>query len=315
MMYSKMTGLGAYLPQKIVKNVDLEKMVDTTDEWITSRTGIHERRIAGDNDTLLSMAEAASKEAIEKANISAQDIDLIVVATSTPDKFFPSVACRLQSALKAKTCMAFDIQAACPGFLYAMTIVDSFIRSGSVKTALVVSTELMSKIVDWTDRSTCVLFGDGAGAAIFQVSQEPGIIAGEVSADGAQQNVIYMNTCLMSDDHAFHMQGPELYKVAVESMVNAPLKLLNSLNMTADDVDWLIPHQANLRIIDYVVKKLKFPSEKVILTVAEHANTSSASIPLALHRGIQDGRIKPGQTVLLDAFGAGLTWGAILLRI
>jgi 3-oxoacyl-[acyl-carrier-protein] synthase-3 len=315
MIYSKMIGLGAYLPEKIVTNKDLEKSVDTTSEWIVSRTGIHERRIAGENDTLISMAEAASKEALEKANLSSEDIDLIIVATSTPDKFFPSAACRLQCALKAKTCIAFDIQAACPGFLYAMTIADNFIRSGSVKTVLVVSTELMSKIVDWSDRSTCVLFGDGAGAAVFQASDEPGIIASEISADGTQQDIIYMNTCLFSKDYSFHMQGPELYKVAVESMVKTPIKLLERANMTVDAVDWLIPHQANLRIIDFVVKKLKFPEEKVILTVGEHANTSSASIPLALYSGIKDGRIKPGQTVLLDAFGAGLTWGAVLLRI
>ena len=321
MKYSKIIGTGSYLPEKTLSNYDFEKFVDTTNEWIVTRTGIHSRHVAGKDETPVSMAEVAAKKALEAAGLNATDIDLIVISTATPEKFFPSTACLLQERLQTKSCIAFDVNAACSGFLYGITIADNFIRSGSIKNALVISSEVMTSLVDWKDRNTCVLFGDGAGAVVLQASDEPGIISSKLHANGRQKDTLYFDTDLFyqnketTEPRKFQMKGRELFKFAVEAMADVAKEVLEDANMEISAVDWIIPHQANNRIIEALTKRLRFPAEQVINTIAEQANTSSASIPLALDHAIRDNVIKSGQIVLMDAFGAGLAWGGVLIKI
>lgn len=319
--YARIAGTGSYLPEKILTNSELEKMVDTTDEWIVSRTGIKERRIAEDGQTTTDLAFEAAKTAIETAEISPQDIDLIIVATTTADRIFPSSACLLQERLDIHGCPAFDIQAVCTGFVYALGIADKFIRSGSVKNALVVGAETLSRIVDWTDRSTCILFGDGAGAFVLQASDKPGIINSHLHADGRFKDLLtvpsgvsqgYEN--LKKGEAYVQMQGNEVFRVAVNTLGRIVDETLEANNLKKSDITWLIPHQANMRIINATAKKLDMSMDHVVVTVDRHGNTSAASIPLAFDEAVRDGRIKAGDTVLMEAFGGGFTWGSVLLK-
>ena len=306
-MFSKIIGTGGYLPKKIVTNKDLESTVDTTDEWIVERTGIKQRHIAEENETTSSMAVQASIDALSSANIQPEDIDLIIVATTTPDQIFPSTACIVQNKLKI-TAPAFDIQAACTGFVYAVSIADNYIKAGLNKNILVIGAEKYSNLLDWNDRSTCVLFGDGAGAVILSAQSEPGIISTHIHADGKY------NDLLSVENNHIKMKGNEVFKVAVNTLSKLVDETLSINNMTKSDIDWLVPHQANLRIIKAAAKKLSMSLDQVVVTVDKHANTSAASIPLALNEAVKDGRIKSDQVILLEAFGSGFTWGSVLLR-
>jgi len=306
-MFSKIIGTGGYLPKKIVTNKDLESTIDTTDEWIVERTGIKQRHIAEENETTSSMAVQASIDALSSANIQPEDIDLIIVATTTPDQIFPSTACIVQNKLKIKA-PAFDIQAACTGFVYALSIADNYIKAGLNKNILVIGAEKYSNLLDWNDRSTCVLFGDGAGAVILSAQSEPGIISTHIHADGKY------NDLLSVENNHIKMKGNEVFKVAVNTLSKLVDETLSINNMTKSDVDWLVPHQANLRIIKAAAKKLSMSLDQVVVTVDKHANTSAASIPLALNEAVKDGRIKSDQVILLEAFGSGFTWGSVLLR-
>jgi len=306
-MFSKIIGTGGYLPKKIVTNKDLESTVDTTDEWIIERTGIKQRHIAEENETTSSMAVQASIDALSSANIQPEDIDLIIVATTTPDQIFPSTACIVQNKLKIKA-PAFDIQAACTGFVYAVSIADNYIKAGLNKNILVIGAEKYSNLLDWNDRSTCVLFGDGAGAVILSAQSEPGIISTHIHADGKY------NDLLSVENNYIKMKGNEVFKVAVNTLSKLVDETLSINNMTKSDIDWLVPHQANLRIIKAAAKKLSMSLDQVVVTVDKHANTSAASIPLALNEAVKDGRIKSDQVILLEAFGSGFTWGSVLLR-
>ena len=306
-MFSKIIGTGGYLPKKIVTNKDLESTIDTTDEWIVERTGIKQRHIAEENETTSSMAVQASIDALNSANIQPEDIDLIIVATTTPDQIFPSTACIVQNKLKIKA-PAFDIQAACTGFVYALSIADNYIKAGLNKNILVIGAEKYSNLLDWNDRSTCVLFGDGAGAVILSAQPEPGIISSHIHADGKY------NDLLSVENNHIKMKGNEVFKVAVNTLSKLVDETLSINNMTKSDVDWLVPHQANLRIIKAAAKKLSMSLNQVVVTVDKHANTSAASIPLALNEAVKDGRIKSDQVILLEAFGSGFTWGSVLLR-
>ena len=306
-MFSKIIGTGGYLPKKIVTNKDLESTVDTTDQWIVERTGIKQRHIAEENETTSSMAVQASIDALSSANIQSEDIDLIIVATTTPDQIFPSTACIVQNKLKIKA-PAFDIQAACTGFVYALSIADNYIKAGLNKNILVIGAEKYSNLLDWNDRSTCVLFGDGAGAVILSAQSEPGIISTHIHADGKY------NDLLSVENNHIKMKGNEVFKVAVNTLSKLVDETLSINNMTKSDIDWLVPHQANLRIIKAAAKKLSMSLDQVVVTVDKHANTSAASIPLALNEAVKDGRIKSDQVILLEAFGSGFTWGSVLLR-
>ena len=306
-MYSKIIGTGGYLPSKILTNKDLESIVDTTEEWIFERTGIKQRHIADDKETSSSMATQASLEAIKSANIKANDIDLIVLATTTPDQVFPSTACIVQNKLKINA-PAFDIQAACTGFIYALSIADNYIKTGMCKNILVIGSEKYSNLLDWSDRNTCVLFGDGAGAVVLSASSKNGIISSHIHADGKY------NDLLCVQDNYIQMKGNEVFKVAVNTLGSLVDETLGKNNMNKKDIDWLIPHQANLRIIKATAKKLSMSMDQVVVTVDKHGNTSAASIPLALNEAIKDGRIKDDQVILLEAFGSGFTWGSVLLR-
>lgn len=319
MKYAKIIGTGSYLPEKILTNKELEKILDTTDEWIRERTGISQRHIAAEHETSASMAEQAALRALQAAKLNASDLNLIIVATVTSDKVIPSAACLLQERLGAGKCIAFDVNAACSGFLYGLSIADQFIKNGMVKTALVVGSEALTRAVDWNDRSTCVLFGDGAGAVVLQVSDEPGIYSTHLHADGRHKDLLYMNSSFStqqnSDERSYlQMEGREVFKTAVTELGNLVDETLTYNNLPQSAIDWLIPHQANQRIIMATAKKLGLSEERVIMTVAEHANTSAASVPLALDAGISDGRIKRGDLMLLEAFGGGVTWGAALIR-
>ena len=318
MIYSKIVGTGSYLPAKTVTNYDLEKTVDTTHDWIFSRTGIVERHMAAENELSSDLALQASIGAIEAAGLQAADIDLVIVATTTPDHIFPSTACVLQDKLGNKNAIAFDVQAVCSGFIYALNTADLYIRDGQAKNALVVGTEVLSRILNWDDRTTCVLFGDGAGAVVLQRSDTPGILSAKLHADGSQR-------CMLSapgqirdgkiDSEAFiKMDGQGVFKFAVKSLSDVAEEVLAANNMKGTDIDWMIPHQANIRIIESTAKKLGLGMDKVVLTVATHGNTSAASIPLALDTAVRDGRIKPGQHLLMEAVGGGFTWGAALIR-
>jgi 3-oxoacyl-[acyl-carrier-protein] synthase-3 len=322
------------LPETIFTNQDWEKRVDTSNAWILERTGIESRRIAAPHETASSMATHAAKEAIAKADLSPKEIQLIIVATGAPDKIFPATACLVQKKLQIPNCIAFDIQAACTGFIYALSIADQYIKSGTIKNALIIGSELMSRLMDWSDRNTCVLFGDGAGAAVLSASDSPGVYSSELFADGNYDELLYIDNMQLGDyselktganAHNFNtplenlspyikMNGQKVFKIAVTKLGEMVQDILTKNQMTPDQIDWLIPHQANIRIIQATAQKLGFSMDKVICTVATHSNTSSASIPLALDEAIKEGKVKRGQTLLLEAFGAGLTWGSTLLK-
>jgi 3-oxoacyl-[acyl-carrier-protein] synthase-3 len=318
-MYSRIIGTGKYLPERVLTNFDLEKMVDTSDEWIRSRTGIERRHIAAESEATSDLAYHAARAAIADAGITPADIDFVVVGTTTPDLIFPNVGCLLQEKLGIRRGPAFSIEAACTGFVYSLVVADQFVRSGQAQRALVIGAETMSRIIDWTDRETCVLFGDGAGAVVIEGSEEPGIIYSKLGADGRYRELLYASSGVSTrhregDVAALRMKGNEVFKVAVktlETMVDDVIEA-NELQMGA--IDWLIPHQANIRIINATAKRLQIPMERVILTVQEHGNTSAASVPMALDTAIKDGRIKRGDLLLLEAFGGGFTWGASLVR-
>ncbi|HEY5603406.1 MAG TPA: beta-ketoacyl-ACP synthase III [Gammaproteobacteria bacterium] len=321
MIYSRIAGTGGFLPEKVLTNHDLEKMVDTTDQWITDRTGIKKRHIAGDNETTCDLAENAARLAIDAAGIDTKDIDLIIVATTTPDQVFPSTACLLQARLDIHGCPAFDIQAVCTGFVYAMAVADQFIRGGISKNALVVGSETMSRIVNWTDRDTCVLFGDGAGAVILQASDEPGILSSHLHADGSYEQLLTVPYGISNGyDHVkegnayINMQGNEVFKIAVKTLERIVDETLAANSLQKSDINWLVPHQANIRIIAATAKKLKMSMDQVVVTVGEHGNTSAASVPLALDVAVRDGRIKRGDILLCEAFGGGFTWGSTLIK-
>jgi 3-oxoacyl-[acyl-carrier-protein] synthase-3 len=321
LIYSRITGTGGYLPEKVLTNQDLEKMVDTSDQWITERTGIKKRHIAADGETTCDLAEHAARDAMAMAGVSADDIDLIIVATTTPDRVFPSTACLLQQRLGIHGCAAFDIQAVCTGFVYALGVADKFIRGGTHRHALVIGAETLSRIVDWSDRSTCVLFGDGAGAVVLSANEEMGILSTHLHADGQYKDLL-STTGGVSEGYGdgpdsqaiITMQGNEVFKMAVNTLGRIVDETLEANQMEKSDVDWLVPHQANIRIINATAKKLKMSMDRVVVTVNKHGNTSAASVPLALNTAVRDGRIKPGDTLLLEAFGGGFTWGSALLR-
>ena len=321
--YARITGTGSYLPEKVLTNKDLEKIVETSDQWIRERTGILKRHIASEGETTCDLAERAALRALEAAGKKPSDVDLIVLATTSPDKIFPSTACLLQQRLDIHGCAAFDIQAVCTGFIYALGTAEKFIRSGSHNCALVIGAETFSRLVDWSDRGTCVLFGDGAGAVVLEASDEPGIRSSHLHADGAYEKLLHVPGGVsrgfdnLDDDEGdpryTKMRGNEVFKVAVNTLGRIVDETLEANGMKKSDVDWLVPHQANIRIINATARKLNMGMEKVVVTVDQHGNTSAASVPLALDTAVRDGRIKKGETLLLEAFGGGFTWGSVLL--
>jgi 3-oxoacyl-[acyl-carrier-protein] synthase-3 len=319
--FARIIGTGGYLPSNVVTNHDLEKLVDTSDQWIRERTGIEQRHIAVEGETTVDLAEQASRNAIEAAGIDASEIDLIIFATSTPDKIFPSSACILQARLDIHGCPAFDIQAVCTGFIYALSVAEKFIQTGSARTALVVGAEVFSRILNWEDRGTCVLFGDGAGAVILQADEETGILSSHIHADGKYENLLWVPHGVgdgfdqVKEGKAFvEMRGNEVFKMAVNTLGRIVDETLAANDMKKSDIDWLVPHQANIRIITATARKLKMSMEQVVVTVNKHGNTSAASVPLALDVAVRDGRIKRGELLLLEAFGGGFTWGSVLVR-
>lgn len=312
MKYSRIAGTGSYLPKKILTNADLESMVDTTDEWIFARTGIRERHIVADDESTSDLALHAARNAIAAAGIAAADIDLIIVATTTPDKIFPSTAVILQNKLGIAGCPAFDIQAVCSGFVYALATADNFIKSGAAKCALVIGAETFSRIVDWTNRGNCILWGDGAGAVILQASAEQGVISTHLHADGSYEKMLHVPRTNGRD--TVEMEGNGVFKVAVNTLDAIVDETLTANGLQKSDVDWLVPHQANIRILQATAKKLDMSMDRVVVTVDKHGNTSAASIPLALDVAIRDGRIKRGETILMEAFGGGFTWGSALIK-
>ncbi len=317
--FSRIAGTGSYLPAKVVTNADLEGSVETSDEWIFSRTGIRERHIAAENEFASDLALHASRRAMQAAGITPGDLNLIIVATTTPDMVFPSTACILQAKLGAKNCPAFDVQAVCSGFVYALTTADHFMRSGQYRNILVVGAEVYSRILDWDDRTTCVLFGDGAGAVVLQRSDTPGILSSHLHADGNHAHMLSVPGSVsggkVSGRPLLQMEGNAVFKFAVRVLGEVAEEALAANKISKSDIDWLIPHQANIRIIQATAKKLGLPMEKVITTVDRHANTSAASIPLALDVAVRDGRIQAGHNVLLEGVGGGFTWGAVLVRM
>lgn len=320
-MYSKITGTGSYLPKKALSNADLEKLVDTSDEWIFSRTGIKKRHIAAEGETTCDLAEHAAVEAISSAGIKNQDIDMIIVATTTPDLIFPSTACLLQKRLNIHDCPAFDVQAVCSGFIYAISIADQYIKTGFAKNILIVGAETISRILNWKDRNTCVLFGDGAGAVVLSSDNAPGILSTHIHADGEYEQLLNVSGGISSNPEVIkageaflQMQGNEVFKMAVNTLGRIVDETLAANDMSKTDIDWLVPHQANIRIISATAKKLDMSMERVVVTVDQHGNTSAASVPLALDKAVRDGRIKENDTLLLEAFGGGFTWGSALLK-
>lgn len=313
MIYARIAGTGSYLPEKIVTNRDLEKTVETTDEWIRDRTGIKKRHVAADGETSSDMGLAAARNAIEMAGVDVSEIDLIVVATTTPDKVFPSNACIIQRKLDIHGCPAFDIQAVCSGFVYALDVANRMIQTGGSKTALVIGCETLSRITDWSDRDTAVLFGDGAGAVLLQASGTPGIISTHIRADGKFEDLLEVPRGISGKDF-IRMNGNAVFRKAVSTLGSIARETLAANGIDKSELDWLVPHQANLRIIAAAAKKLDMPMERVVVTVDEHANTSAASIPLALDTAVRDGRIQRGQLLLFEAFGAGFTWGSALVK-
>lgn len=315
MKYSQIAGTGAYLPENILTNADfIKRGLDTTHSWIVERTGIHERHIVGPQDSTSTMAIAAAQKALEAASCTALDIQLIIVATSTPDKFFPSTACLVQAALGVDGCPALDVAAACTGFSYALSVADQFIRNGQVNTALVIGSETMSSIINWEDRATAILFGDGAGAVVLKAADKPGIISTHLHAAGSYKDLLYLGTGLREEKAHLSMQGREVFKIAVNKLSGILDETLQANGISASEIDWLIPHQANLRIIKAMANKLAMSMKKVVVTVDKHGNTSAASVPLALDTAVRDGRVQRGQLILMESFGAGLTWGSALIR-
>lgn len=333
--YAKIIGTGGYLPEEVFTNADWEKRVDTSHDWIVERTGIKSRHIAAQGEMASDMGVKAAQKALAAAECSPEAIELIIVATGTPDKVFPSTACIIQEKLKIPTCIAFDVQAACTGFIYALSIAEKFIQTGAVKRALVLGTELMSRVIDWSDRNTCVLFGDGAGAVVLGASETPGILSTQLFADGSYGQLLTVDSMQLGNYTtilpALHqtenrnvpietlypyvkMDGRKIFKIAVTKLGELVENTLKEQNLQPNQIDWLIPHQANIRIIQAMAEKLSMPMDKVICTIDKHSNTSSASIPLAMDVAIRDGRVKPGQLLLLEAFGGGLTWGSALVR-
>jgi 3-oxoacyl-[acyl-carrier-protein] synthase-3 len=325
MLTGRITGIGSYLPEKVLTNADLEKMVDTDDDWIVTRTGIRERHVAAEGEATSDLAFHAASEALSSAGLDAKDIDLIIVATTTPDYPFPSTASLLQARLGADNAAAFDIQAVCTGFIYALSTADQFIRSGMYRRVLIVGAEVLSRLLDWTDRTTCILFGDGAGAVVLEADEsERGIVSSHLHADGTQYDLLYvpgggsrepLSRELMDSGRQFiSMKGNEVFRVAVTALESTVLEALEANKLKAEDIDLLVPHQANIRIINATGKKLGLSGDKVMITVDRHGNTSSASIPLALCEAVKENRVKDGSLVLLEAFGGGFTWGSVLLR-
>ena len=321
MPFTSIVGTGGYLPERVMENKEFESLVNTSDEWIRERTGIKRRHIAAEDETTSDMSLAASTRAIEAANIDVSDIDLIIIATTTGDKIFPSAACILQRRLGIRNVPAFDVNAACAGFVYALDVADRFIRTEGATCALVIGADIYSRIIDWSDRSTCVLFGDGAGAVVLKASAEPGILSTHIHADGAHEDMLHVPRVISSGIESvrskgafIRMKGNEVFKKAVSTLGRIAAETLAANNLDKHDINWLVPHQANLRIIKAAAKKLDLPLERTIITVDEHANTSSASIPLALDVAVRDGRIKRGNLLLLEGFGAGFTWGSALVR-
>lgn len=322
MSYARITGTGSYLPEKVLTNADLERLVETSDAWIRERTGIRERHVAAQDQTTCDLAEAAARRALEAAGVEARRIDLIIVATTTPDRVFPSTACLLQARLGIHGCAAFDVQAVCTGFVYALAVAEKFIRTGAARCALVVGAETLSRIVDWTDRSTCVLFGDGAGAVVLEAADSAGVLSTHLHADGHYEHLLTVPAGisehperLRSGEATVHMKGNEVFRMAVNTLGRMVTEVLHANELRKSDIDWLIPHQANIRIIAATARKLDLPMERVVVTVDRHGNTSAASIPLALDTAVRDGRVSPGTTVLMEAFGGGFTWGAALVKI
>lgn len=320
MAYARINGTGSYLPPKVITNYDLQQMLDTTHEWIVTRTGIEQRHVVDDHDNVVTMGKVAAEQALEQAAISAQDLDMIIVATCTPQYFFPSVACQIQEELGAYSCPAFDMSAACSGFVYSLQIAAQFIENAQANHILVIGSEALSQALDWQDRSTCVLFGDGAGAMVLSSNDQPGILASHLAADGRQQAILclpspYNDQVLKGERSAsLQMFGQEVFRQAVDKLSSSVGTILEKAKLNPEDVDWLVPHQANIRIINSLAKRLNMSTEHVVITVQDHANTSSASIPLAFDKAVKDGRIKSGDTVLLEAFGGGLTWGGMVLN-
>lgn len=312
MIYSKIAGTGSYLPPKILTNQDLEKMVDTTDEWIFSRTGIRERHIV-ERETTSDLAYEAAKQAISAASVQTSDIDLIIVATTTPDKIFPSVATMVQRKLGISGCPAFDIQAVCSGFVYALAVANNFIKAGTNRCVLVIGADSFSRITDYTDRSNCILWGDGAGAVILQAGTEQGVISTHIHADGQYEKMLHVPRSGGEQD-CVQMEGNAVFKMAVNTLDQIVDETLTANGLQKSDVDWLVPHQANIRILQATAKKLDMSMDRVVVTVDKHGNTSAASIPLALDTAVRDGRIQRGQIVLMEAFGGGFTWGSALVK-
>ncbi|HEX3846672.1 MAG TPA: beta-ketoacyl-ACP synthase III [Steroidobacteraceae bacterium] len=320
-MYSRIAGTGSYLPETVLTNADLEKRVDTSDEWIRTRTGIVQRHIVKEGETTTDLAEHASRRAILDAGVLPEEVDLICVGTTTPDLVFPNVGTLLQDRLGIHGCPAFSLEAACTGFMYALSVADKFVRQGESKCALVVGAETLTRIVDWNDRGTCVLFADGAGAVILKPSEEPGILSTRLHSDGKYKDLLLYPDgvskgfkLVRAGNVGVQMKGNEVYKVAVNTLGQLVTETLSLNGMDKNDLDWLIPHQANIRIIEAIAKRLDLPMEKVIVTIGTHGNTSAASVPLALDTGIRDGRVRRGQLLLLEAFGGGFTWGSALIR-
>lgn len=320
-IYSRIRGTGSYLPEHVLTNQDLERMVETSDEWITDRTGIKTRHIVAEGETTCDLAEAAARRALDMAGRTPQELDLIIVATTTPDRIFPSTACLLQARLGTQGCPAFDVQAVCTGFVYALSVADQFIRNGTARHALVIGAEAFSRIIDWTDRGTCVLFGDGAGAVVLEASDEPGILSTHLHADGRYEKLLHVPYGVSdglgkveTGEAKVRMRGNEVFRVAVNTLGRIVDETLHANGMKKSDVDWLVPHQANIRIIQATARKLDIGMERVVVTVDRHGNTSAASVPLALDTAVRDGRIRPGETILMEAFGGGFTWGSAILR-
>ena len=317
-VHSRITGTGSYLPEKILTNLDLEELVETSDEWIYSRTGIRQRHIAADDQNASDLALAASRRALSAAGVRPQDIDLVIVATTTSDMIFPSTACLLQAKLGIGNGPAFDLQAVCSGFVYALSTADQLMKSGQYRNALVVGAEVYSRILDWKDRATCVLFGDGAGAVVLSRSERAGILASRLHADGRYANILSVPGSVsrgaVCGRPLLQMEGNTVFKLAVKVLGEVAHETLNAAGLAKSDLDWLVPHQANIRIIQATAKKLGLSMERVVTTVERHANTSAASVPLALDEAARDGRIRPGQHVMLEGVGGGFTWGAVLVR-
>lgn len=317
MIHSRIAGTGSHLPEKVVTNFELEKMVDTSDEWIRTRTGIERRHIAADGETTVDLAELAARRALDAAGVAPQDVDFIAFGTTTPDLIFPNCGVLLQARLGCRNVPAFSVETACAGFMYALSIADKYVRCGEAKRALVIGAETLSRITDWSDRSTAVLFADGAGAVVLEPASEPGVLSTHLHADGYYRDLLACNGGVsrgMGPKLAITMSGNEVFKVAVTKLGQAVDETLAANGLDRSALDWLVPHQANIRIIQATARKLDIPMERVIVTVQEHGNTSAASVPLALDVAVRDGRIKRGELLLLEAFGGGFTWGSALVR-